>query len=58
LESETVVWNSHFSSIEKENEGWILHFKNGKDFIAADGANSKTMPYLTDIKPFYSGIMV
>ncbi|MGD1320194.1 hypothetical protein [Chryseobacterium sp. 2R14A] len=34
MESETVVWNSHFLSMEKESEGWILHFKNGKDVYA------------------------
>ncbi|MEA5460318.1 NAD(P)/FAD-dependent oxidoreductase [Arcicella sp. LKC2W] len=61
LETDTVVWNSHFISMEKQDEGWLLHFKDGTqtyaDFVvAADGANSKIRPYLTDIKPFYSGI--
>ncbi|ADB38347.1 monooxygenase FAD-binding protein [Spirosoma linguale DSM 74] len=61
LEAETIVWNSHFVSMEKQGEGWLLHFKNGTTayadiVIAADGANSKIRPYLTDIKPFYSGI--
>lgn len=63
LEPDTIIWDSHFLSMEKENEGWILHFKNGKDVyadivIAADGANSKIRPYLTDIKPFYTGILM
>ncbi|RVU00338.1 FAD-dependent monooxygenase [Mucilaginibacter limnophilus] len=61
LKSGTVVWDSHFISMEKQGEGWLLHFKNGFSayadiVIAADGANSKIRPYITDIKPFYSGI--
>jgi 2-polyprenyl-6-methoxyphenol hydroxylase-like FAD-dependent oxidoreductase len=61
LQPETVVWNSHFISMEQKNEGWILHFKNGSSayadiIIASDGANSKIRPYITDIKAFYSGI--
>jgi len=61
LQSETVVWNSHFMSMDKQNEGWLLHFKSGNSdyadiVIAADGANSKIRPYITNIKAFYSGI--
>jgi 2-polyprenyl-6-methoxyphenol hydroxylase-like FAD-dependent oxidoreductase len=61
LTPEMVVWNSHFVSMEKQNEGWLLHFKNGATayadlVIAADGAHSKIRSYITDIKPFYSGI--
>jgi len=61
LEPETVVWNSHFISMEPQNEGWLLHFKDGSSVyvdlvIGSDGANSKIRPYLTDTKPFYSGI--
>jgi len=57
----TVVWDSQFVSMEKENEGWKLYFKNGSSVyadivIASDGANSKIRPYITDIKAFYSGI--
>jgi len=57
----TVIWDSHFVSMEKENDGWRLFFKNGLNVyadlvIAADGANSKVRPYLSDIKPIYSGI--
>ncbi len=55
LEPETVVWNSHFISMDKQNEGWLMHFKNRESVcadivIAADGANSKIRPYITDIK--------
>jgi 2-polyprenyl-6-methoxyphenol hydroxylase-like FAD-dependent oxidoreductase len=61
LQPETVVWNSHFISMEAQNGGWLLHFKNGlfayADLvIAADGANSKIRPYITNIKAFYSGV--
>jgi 2-polyprenyl-6-methoxyphenol hydroxylase-like FAD-dependent oxidoreductase len=61
LQPETVVWDSHFVSMEKQNEGWLLHFKNGSSayadiVIAADGANSKIRPYVTGIKAFYSGV--
>lgn len=61
LSPETVVWNSHFISMEAQNEGWLLHFKNGSYayadiVIGSDGANSKIRPYITGIKPFYSGI--
>lgn len=91
LQPETVVWDSHFISMEPainesllkdtkqnmavlsdhhqqnnsseklQNEGWLLHFKNGSSaaadiVIAADGANSKIRPYITNIKAFYSGI--
>lgn len=63
LQPETVVWDSHFISMEPHNGGWMLHFKNGTSayadlVIAADGANSKIRPYLTDNKPIYSGIIM
>lgn len=61
LQPKTIVWDSHFISMEPQNEGWLLHFKNGLSVyadlvIGSDGANSKIRPYITDIKPFYSGI--
>lgn len=61
LKPDTVVWDSHFVSMHKEKGGWRLQFKNGTSVyadlvIAADGANSKVRPYLSDIKPIYSGI--
>jgi 2-polyprenyl-6-methoxyphenol hydroxylase-like FAD-dependent oxidoreductase len=63
LQPTTVEWDSHFISMEKQNEGWLLHFKNRPSayadiVIAADGVNSKTRPYITNIKPFYSGIVM
>lgn len=61
LQPETIVWDSHFISMEPQNEGWLLHFKNGLSVyadlvIGSDGSNSKIRPYITEIKPFYSGI--
>lgn len=59
----TVVWDRQFSSMEKQNEGWLLLFHNGKTayadlVIAADGANSRLRPYLTDIPAIYSGLTI
>ena len=61
LQTGTVVWDGHFVSMEAQNDGWLLHFKNGTSayadlVIAADGANSKIRPYVTNIKAFYSGV--
>ncbi|MDQ1165409.1 NAD(P)/FAD-dependent oxidoreductase [Flavobacterium sp. SORGH_AS_0622] len=61
LQSETISWNSQFSWMKRENDGWRLHFKNGMSnyadlVIAADGANSKVRQYLSSEKPIYSGI--
>jgi len=61
LQPETVIWDSHFISMEKHHEGWLLHFKNGSSAYAdlvvdAEGANSKIRPYITGIKAFYTGV--
>ena len=61
LQPGTVAWDRHFISMEAENEGWMLYFKNGLSayadlVIAADGANSKIRPYITGVKAFYSGV--
>ncbi|WP_316823735.1 NAD(P)/FAD-dependent oxidoreductase [Pedobacter miscanthi] len=63
LEKNTVIWNSHFISLKPDNNSWLIEFKNGNVVqadivIAADGANSKIRPYITLIKPFYSGVTV
>ncbi|MNJ91793.1 FAD-dependent urate hydroxylase [compost metagenome] len=63
LPEETVVWDSHFLSLESENKGWRIHFKNGTNayadlVIAADGANSRIRPVITSIQPVYSGISI
>src|SRR6478609_7648131 len=46
LQPDTVVWDSQFLSMEKQNDGWLLHFNNKPTVyadivIGADGANSK-----------------
>lgn len=61
LQPGTMVWNSHFISMEAQDEGWLLHFKNSPSayaniVIAADGANSKIRPYITPVRALYSGI--
>lgn len=61
LQPENIIWDRHFLSMEKQNNGWRLHFKNGSEayadlVIGADGANSKIRPYITGITAFYSGI--
>ncbi|MCW3166908.1 FAD-dependent monooxygenase [Chryseobacterium sp. 09-1422] len=61
LKPENIIWDSHFLSMEKQNDGWLLHFKNGTTayadlVIGADGANSKIRPYITNIQVLYSGI--
>lgn len=63
LQPATVVWDRHFILMQKQNNGWWLNFKNGTSayadiVIGADGAHSKIRPYITDIKPIYSGITI
>ncbi len=63
LQEGTVVWDSQFVSMERKGEGWLMQFKNGSSayadiVIAADGANSKIRPYVTAIKPVYSGVTI
>lgn len=63
LAENTVVWDSHFLTMEQQNQQWLLQFKNGKRItadlvIAADGANSKVRPYLSAIKSVYSGLSI
>lgn len=61
LQPETVVWNSYFKSLSPIGNSWKLEFQNGTSafadiVIATDGANSKIRPFITPIKPFYSGV--
>ncbi len=61
LQPGTVVWDSHFLSMEPQGEGWRMHFKDRPAIyadlvIGADGGRSKIRPYITGIKAFYSGI--
>lgn len=61
LVPDTVQWDHHFLELEPQGAGWLLHFKDRTAIyadlvIAADGAHSKVRPYVTPIKPVYSGI--
>ncbi|MFH6956672.1 FAD-dependent oxidoreductase [Flavobacterium aquidurense] len=61
LQPDTIVWGSHIVSLEEKENGWEIVFKNGNTVtadlvIGADGANSKIRPFVTPIKPFYSGV--
>lgn len=61
LEPNTVVWDSHVLSIERTQDTWKLVFQNGHTtsadlIIGADGANSKIRPFVTPIKPYWTGI--
>lgn len=61
LQPETVLWDSRFIAMDRKDEGWLLHFKNGNTVyadivVAADGANSRVRPYVTECTAFYSGI--
>ena len=61
LQHGTVVWDSQFLSMTAFENGWKLNFQNGSSaivdiVIGADGANSKIRPFITSIKPFYSGV--
>jgi 2-polyprenyl-6-methoxyphenol hydroxylase-like FAD-dependent oxidoreductase len=56
----TVLWNKHFVALAPSGEGWNIAFKDNEHIyadivIGADGANSKIRPYITNIKPFYTG---
>jgi 2-polyprenyl-6-methoxyphenol hydroxylase-like FAD-dependent oxidoreductase len=61
LQPDTVLWNMRFVSLAQESGKIRLQFENGTSVladlvIAADGANSKIRPYITPVKPFYSGV--
>ena len=63
LREGTVIWDSRFTDMQPENEGWNVCFENGTNayadiVIVADGANSKVRSYITSIKPFYAGVTV
>ena len=61
LQPGTIVWDSNLVTLCPKNNVFKLEFKNSTEafadiVIAADGANSKIRPYITPIKPFYSGV--
>lgn len=63
LKQDTVVWNSHITSLENVDGTWKIIFQNGDTAMAdivigADGANSKIRRYVTPITSFYTGVTV
>ncbi|HEV8515882.1 MAG TPA: NAD(P)/FAD-dependent oxidoreductase [Cyclobacteriaceae bacterium] len=63
LQEGTIVWNSKFTELKPNSNGWDIHFENGNSVyadlvIAADGDNSKIRKYITDIQPIYSGVTI
>lgn len=63
LQPGTIVWDSQFLSMTAFGNGWKLNFQNGSTatadiVIGADGANSKIRPFITAVKPFYSGVTI
>ncbi|MCE7063867.1 NAD(P)/FAD-dependent oxidoreductase [Dyadobacter sp. CY326] len=63
LNDKTVVWDSKFTELKANGEGWDLCFANGTTayadlVIASDGANTKVRKYITDIERIYSGVTI
>jgi 2-polyprenyl-6-methoxyphenol hydroxylase-like FAD-dependent oxidoreductase len=63
LHENTVVWNSKFTELKENGNGWDLLFENGSTVyadlvIASDGANSKVRKYITNIERIYSGTTI
>lgn len=63
LQAGTVVWNSRFVSLRQAGPAWELVFENGHTALAdivigADGAHSKIRPYVTPLRPVYSGMTI
>ncbi len=63
LQPGTVIWDSQMTGLEKVAGKWQLQFRNGTTatadiVVAADGANSRIRPMITEAKLFYSGITV
>ncbi|MDR3679174.1 MAG: NAD(P)/FAD-dependent oxidoreductase [Flavipsychrobacter sp.] len=63
LHEDTIVWDSKFSELKENGNGWDLVFENGTTayadlVVAADGANSKVRKYITDIVRIYSGVTI
>ena len=63
LQPGTVVWDRQFVSLTRQGQAIQLNFQNGSSVladivVAADGANSRIRPYITPIRPFYSGVTI
>jgi 2-polyprenyl-6-methoxyphenol hydroxylase-like FAD-dependent oxidoreductase len=56
----TVIWDARFRAMQPAGTGWNIYFENGTQtyadlVVAADGANSKVRPYVTEVRPVYAG---
>ncbi len=63
LTNDTVVWNRKLTTIENQNEKWLLHFENKStataDFvIVANGGMSKARNFVTDTEVEYTGTFI
>jgi 2-polyprenyl-6-methoxyphenol hydroxylase-like FAD-dependent oxidoreductase len=63
LQPDTVVWDRQFAAMQPAGPAWEITFRNGTTAMAdlvigADGASSKIRPFVTPIRPFYSGVMI
>jgi 2-polyprenyl-6-methoxyphenol hydroxylase-like FAD-dependent oxidoreductase len=63
LQPGTVVWDRQFAAMQPAGPAWEITFRNGTTAMAdlvigADGASSKIRPFVTPIRPFYSGVMI
>ena len=63
LHEDTVVWNSRFLSLSRKKGAIELELDGGKSavadlVVASDGSSSRVRPYLTSVKPDYSGVMI
>ncbi|SKB77849.1 FAD-dependent oxidoreductase [Dyadobacter psychrophilus] len=63
LNEDTVVWNSKFTALIRNGEGWDMVYENGTKayadlVIGSDGANSKIRKYITGIERIYSGVTI
>jgi 2-polyprenyl-6-methoxyphenol hydroxylase-like FAD-dependent oxidoreductase len=61
LQPGTIVWDSHITGLELVQDKWKICFQNGHSVIAdiiigADGANSRIRPFVTPVKPCWTGI--
>jgi 2-polyprenyl-6-methoxyphenol hydroxylase-like FAD-dependent oxidoreductase len=61
LQPGTVAWDSHIIGIAPSGDKWKIIFENGDSAVAdilvgADGASSKIRPFVTDIKPYWTGV--
>ncbi len=59
----TVMWDRQFATLDRIAGQVHLHFVSGETetadlIVAADGVNSRIRPFITPIRPVYSGITI